>query len=69
MIYGFFQCCDGFFYIFTFLPIRILIALFKIITSPFAIYRRYLIRLSLKFLELFLTIRLTVKIAFLEAKK
>jgi hypothetical protein len=40
MLYGFFQCADGFFYIFTFLPIRILIALWKIILNPISMLRK-----------------------------
>ncbi|CAH1783993.1 unnamed protein product [Owenia fusiformis] len=34
MFYGFFQCVDSFLFIFTFLPLRFLLALLKILTHP-----------------------------------
>jgi len=33
-IYGFFQCVDAFLFIFTFLPLRIILAVLKIFTVP-----------------------------------
>nr|XP_027223415.1 transmembrane anterior posterior transformation protein 1 homolog isoform X2 [Penaeus vannamei] len=33
--YGFFQCADSFFFVFTFLPIRFSLALFGLLTRPF----------------------------------
>ncbi|XP_060565743.1 transmembrane anterior posterior transformation protein 1 homolog [Ruditapes philippinarum] len=44
-IYGFFQCLDAFLFIFTFLPLRILLAVLKIFTLPCGFMR------SRKFLE------------------
>ncbi|KAL4231177.1 Transmembrane anterior posterior transformation protein 1 [Mactra antiquata] len=43
--YGFFQCLDAFLFVFTFLPMRILLAVLKILTAPCGIMR------SRKFLE------------------
>ncbi|XP_062577481.1 transmembrane anterior posterior transformation protein 1 homolog [Saccostrea cucullata] len=34
IVYGFFQCLDAFLFYFTFLPVRILLALLKILTHP-----------------------------------
>ncbi|PIK49350.1 putative transmembrane anterior posterior transformation protein 1-like isoform X1 [Apostichopus japonicus] len=39
MLYGFFICMDAFLYIFTFLPLRVVIALFRLITIPFSTKR------------------------------
>ncbi|KAJ8026085.1 Transmembrane anterior posterior transformation protein 1-like [Holothuria leucospilota] len=39
MLYGFFICMDAFLYIFTFLPIRVIMALFRLMTIPFTAKR------------------------------
>lgn len=35
MSYGFFQCTDAFLFLFTFLPLRYILALWALITRPF----------------------------------
>lgn len=40
MIYGFLQCADSFLYVYTFLPIRFLLALKKLLSRPFNKYYR-----------------------------
>ncbi|XP_033633187.1 transmembrane anterior posterior transformation protein 1 homolog [Asterias rubens] len=39
MTYGFFLCMDAFLFVFTFLPLRVIIALFRLITHPCIIQR------------------------------
>lgn len=36
MIYGFMQCTDSFLFVYTFLPLRVLLALWTLMTRPFA---------------------------------
>lgn len=36
MIYGFMQCTDSFLFVYTFLPMRVILALWALITRPFA---------------------------------
>ena len=35
MSYGFFQCTDAFLFLFTFLPLRYILALWALVTRPF----------------------------------
>lgn len=42
MLFGFFQCADAFLYIFTYLPLRVLLALISLLMCPF--HRPYLSR-------------------------
>ncbi|XP_038071065.1 transmembrane anterior posterior transformation protein 1 homolog [Patiria miniata] len=39
MIYGFFLCMDAFLFVFTFLPLRVIMALLRLITHPCIIHR------------------------------
>lgn len=36
MTYGYMQCTDSFLYIYTFLPVRVILAMWAVITRPFA---------------------------------
>lgn len=40
MIYGFLQCADSFLYVYTFLPIRFILALRRLLMRPFNKYLR-----------------------------
>lgn len=35
MLYGFMQCADAFLFVYTFLPMRVLLALWALVTRPF----------------------------------